>query len=170
VPTGHNLILAASFEKDSIESDHTSGLLSLYQADRLVGQAKMKTQLGAFAVAGAAVYVGRHIGEPVTDDYAGQSPYAFTGGTIDRVAVDVSGEPYVDLEREAQLMIIVNSRRSRLREVTHGCARNRVEPPRPSIFGSERTTQSAPSPPRVLPKHRQNGRQKGCPAVNTPTL
>jgi arylsulfatase A-like enzyme len=106
VPTGRNLILAASFEKDSIESDHTSGLLSLYQADRLVGQAKIKTQLGAFAVAGAPVYVGRHVGEPVTDDYPGQPPYAFTGGTIDRVAVDVSGEPYVDLEREAQLMIM----------------------------------------------------------------
>ena len=25
----------------------------------------------------------------------------FTGGTIKRVAVDVSGDPYVDLEREA---------------------------------------------------------------------
>ena len=33
-----------------------------------------------------------------------QPPYSFTGGTIDRVAVDVSGEPYVDLEREAALM------------------------------------------------------------------
>ena len=29
----------------------------------------------------------------------------FTGGTIKRVAVDVSGEPYVDLEREAQAML-----------------------------------------------------------------
>ena len=30
---------------------------------------------------------------------------AFTGGTIKRVAVDVSGEPYIDLEREAQAMM-----------------------------------------------------------------
>ena len=29
------------------------------------------------------------------------SPHRFTGGTIKRVAVDVSGEPYLDLEREA---------------------------------------------------------------------
>ena len=50
--------------------------------------------------------MGRHPGEPVTDDYPGQPPYTFTGGTIDRVAIDVSGEPYVDLEREAQLMIM----------------------------------------------------------------
>ena len=30
-----------------------------------------------------------------------ESPHTFTGGTINRVAVDVSGEPYIDLEREA---------------------------------------------------------------------
>ena len=50
---------------------------------------------------GAALFVGRHAGEPVTDDYPGTPPYAFTGGTIHQVAVDVSGEPYVDLERHA---------------------------------------------------------------------
>ena len=30
---------------------------------------------------------------------------AFTGGTIKRVAVDVSGDPYLNLEREAQAML-----------------------------------------------------------------
>jgi sulfatase-like protein len=33
-------------------------------------------------------------------------PLPFTGGTIKRVAVDVSGEPYVDLEREAAALIL----------------------------------------------------------------
>jgi hypothetical protein len=65
-----------------------------------------KTQLGAFAIAGAGLYVGRHSGEPITEDYPGQPPYRFTGGTINRVAIDVSGEPYVDLEREAALMLM----------------------------------------------------------------
>jgi hypothetical protein len=37
--------------------------------------------------------VGRDGGEPVTDDYPGALPWRFTGGTIKRVAVDVSGEP-----------------------------------------------------------------------------
>jgi hypothetical protein len=106
VPTGHNLILSASFEKESIEADHTLGTLTIYHGDQSVGESQIKTQLGAFAVAGAALYVGRHGGEPVTDDYPGEHPYAFTGGTIDRVAVDVSGEPYVDLEREAALMLM----------------------------------------------------------------
>ncbi|HTT92993.1 MAG TPA: arylsulfatase [Acidimicrobiales bacterium] len=106
IPSGHNLILAASFERATLEPDHTTGTLSLYHADRKVGEAQIKTQLGAFAVAGSGLFVGRHSGEPVTDDYPGQPPYAFTGGTIDRVAVDVSGEPFIDLEREAQLMIM----------------------------------------------------------------
>jgi arylsulfatase len=33
-------------------------------------------------------------------------PWSFTGGTINRVAVDVSGEPYEDLEREAVAMVM----------------------------------------------------------------
>ena len=32
-------------------------------------------------------------------------PYRFTGGVIKRVVVDVSGEPYVDLERKAAVML-----------------------------------------------------------------
>ena len=43
--------------------------------------------------------------QPVTQDYPGTAPWTFTGGTIKRVAVDVSGEPFVDLEREAVAMM-----------------------------------------------------------------
>ena len=35
----------------------------------------------------------------------GHGSHPFTGGTIRRVAVDVSGDPYLDLEREAAAMI-----------------------------------------------------------------
>ena len=106
IPTGHNVLLSASFEQESQQPDRTTGILSLYHADKKVGETRIKTQLGAFAVAGAGLYVGRHNGEPVTDDYPGHAPYRFTGGTIDRVAVDVSGEPFIDLEREAALMLM----------------------------------------------------------------
>jgi arylsulfatase len=49
--------------------------------------------------------VRRDSGEPVTGDYPGPHPHAFTSGTIKPVAVDVSGEPYIDLEREAAAML-----------------------------------------------------------------
>jgi arylsulfatase A-like enzyme len=106
VPTGENLILSAAFDKDGQERDHATGVLSLYQGDRKVAEGRIKTQLGAFAVAGAGLYVGRQSGEPVTQDYPGESPHRFTGGRINRVAIDVSGEPYLDLEREAALMLM----------------------------------------------------------------
>lgn len=49
--------------------------------------------------------MGRHAGEPVTDDYPGESPHEFTGGTLKVVSVNVSGEPYVDLERHAEMLL-----------------------------------------------------------------
>ena len=55
---------------------------------------------------GEGLAVGRDTGDPVTEDYPGERPYRFIGGTINRVAVDVSGEPYIDLEREAQGMLM----------------------------------------------------------------
>ena len=57
-------------------------------------------------IAGEGLAVGRDVGDPVTQDYPGERPYTFTGGTIRRVAVDVSGEPYIDLEREAAGMLM----------------------------------------------------------------
>jgi arylsulfatase len=36
----------------------------------------------------------------VTPDYTGHHPWTFTGGTIDKVIADVSGEAYADLEKE----------------------------------------------------------------------
>jgi hypothetical protein len=49
--------------------------------------------------------VGRDSGESVTDDYPGEAPWRFNGGRLHGVAVDVSGAPYVDLEREAAAML-----------------------------------------------------------------
>jgi hypothetical protein len=107
LPTGENLVLSASFDKDGEDPPHVStGLLSLYYGDRLVGQGRIKTQPGKFMIAGEGLCVGRDTGESISDDYPGESPWAFTGGTLKRVAVDVSGQPFVDLEREAQTMLM----------------------------------------------------------------
>ena len=106
VPTGEDLILSASFEKDGEDPPGVAtGILSLYHGDRKVGEGRIKTQPGFFSLAGEGLCVGRDSGEAVTDDYPGTAPYRFTGGTIKRLAVDVSGEPYLDLERQAEAML-----------------------------------------------------------------
>jgi arylsulfatase len=106
IPSGENLILSASFDKDGENPPHVStGILSLYHGDTKVGEGRIRTQPGMFSLAGEGLCVGRDSGEPVTADYPGPHPHVFTGGTIRRVAVDVSGDPYVDLEREAQAML-----------------------------------------------------------------
>jgi arylsulfatase A-like enzyme len=107
VPTGENLILSASFEKDGDDPPPVAtGILSLYYGDKKVGEGRIKTQPGGYMIAGEGLAIGRDVGDPVTQDYPGEQPYGFTGGTINRVAVDVSGEPYIDLEREAQAMLM----------------------------------------------------------------
>ena len=106
IPTGEDLILSAAFDKDGEDPPNVAtGILSLYHGDRKVGEGRIKTQPGYFSLAGEGLCVGRDSGEAVTDDYPGSSPYTFTGGTIKRVAVDVSGEPYLDLERQAVAML-----------------------------------------------------------------
>ena len=107
LPTGQNLILSASFDKAREDPPGVAaGKLSLWHGDTLVGEAEIKTQPGKFMIAGEGLCVGRDSGAAVTDDYPGQQPWHFTGGTIHRVAVDVSGEAYIDLEREAQAMLM----------------------------------------------------------------
>jgi hypothetical protein len=57
-----------------------------------------RTHPGSFGLAGGGVAVGRNTGQPVSSTY--KAPYTFTGGTIAKVVVDISGTPYVDVERE----------------------------------------------------------------------
>ena len=77
------------------------GTLTLHVGDTQVGQARIKTQPGKFSIAGEGLNIGKDGAEPVTDDYPGESPWPFVGGTIIQALVDVSGEPFVDLAKEA---------------------------------------------------------------------
>jgi hypothetical protein len=70
-----------------------------------VGEGQIMTQPGNFSLVGEGLNVGKDPAEPITDDYSGTSPYPFTGGTIKQAIVDVSGEPVVDLEKEAIAMM-----------------------------------------------------------------
>jgi arylsulfatase len=103
VPTG-NVILSAGFEREG-DSMPTTGVLSLYVNDEKVGEGRIATQPGKFSLVGEGLNVGKDPGEPVTDDYPGSRPYAFTGGIIRHAIVDLSGEPFLDLEREAAAMM-----------------------------------------------------------------
>ena len=107
VPTGENLILSASFEKDGEDPPGVAtGMLSLFHGDTKVGEGRIKTQPGKFMIAGEGLCIGRDGGDRRHRRLPGRAAWRFTGGTIKRVAVDVSGEPYVDLEREAEAMLM----------------------------------------------------------------
>ena len=99
IPTGAR-VLSAVFEREGT-SMPTTGTLSLFVDDKKVGEGPIMTQPGNFSLVGEGLNIGKDAGEPVTDDYPGSRPYAFSGGTIREVIVDVSGEPYLDLEKEA---------------------------------------------------------------------
>ncbi|MFD4135598.1 arylsulfatase [Streptomyces goshikiensis] len=106
LPVGEKLILAASFEKDGeVSPGLATGILSLHHGDKKVGEGRIRTQPGRFTLAGEGLNVGKDSGDAVTADYPGTAPWPFTGGTLHRVAVDVSGDPYIDLEREAEAML-----------------------------------------------------------------
>jgi arylsulfatase A-like enzyme len=98
------VIFGASFEKEG-DAMPTTGTLSLFIDDEKVGEGKIMTQPGNFSLVGEGLNVGKDGGEPVTSDYSGSHPYAFTGGTIKEAVVDVSGDQYIDLELEALAMM-----------------------------------------------------------------
>jgi arylsulfatase len=101
VPAGKH-ILSAVFVKEGTNMP-TNGTLTLYIDDKAVGSAQIKTQPGNFSLVGEGLCVGRDSGEPVAAEYANERPFPFTGGTIKQVIVDVSGEPYINLEHDAQM-------------------------------------------------------------------
>ncbi len=72
------------------------GTLTLYVDSEAVGSGEITTQPGYFCLTGDGIAVGRDSGSAVTPAY--QAPFPFTGGMIDKVVVDLSGERYVDHE------------------------------------------------------------------------
>ena len=99
-PYTQPIALSASFEREG-DTMPAEGTLTLRVGEEPVGQGRIRTQPGKFSIAGEGLAIGRDTGEPVTADYPGQAPWPITGGTIHRAAVDVSGEPFVDLAIEA---------------------------------------------------------------------
>ena len=99
IPTGP-VVVSASFEM--VEGTMPAeGTLTLHVRDQAVGAGQIRTQPGKFDLGGPGFHIGFAGGEPVSDDYHGESPFAFTGGTIKRVLIDISGDSFVDLARDA---------------------------------------------------------------------
>jgi arylsulfatase A-like enzyme len=101
VPLGH-VVLSASFEREG-DTMPTEGTLTLHIREAAVGDARIKTQPAKFSLAGEGLNIGHEGGEPVTDDYPGDAPWAFVGGTIHKAIIDVSGTPFVDLANEVRM-------------------------------------------------------------------
>jgi arylsulfatase len=99
ISTGRH-VFSAEFQKtgDDPETKSATGTLTLFVDGDEVGRGDIWTQPGPFGLAGTGVSVGRDSGSPVTADY--RAPFRFRGGTIERVVVDVSGDPYLDHEKE----------------------------------------------------------------------
>ena len=83
-----------------------AGTATLYIDDEPVGSGDIVTQPGNFCLIGDGICVGRDSASPVTPDYADRGTFAFTGGTIDKVVVDVTGEHYVDHEAQVRAWLM----------------------------------------------------------------
>jgi arylsulfatase A-like enzyme len=93
-------VFTAEFHKtgDDGATGSAIGTLTLYVDNEPVGKSEVWTQPGFFALTGDGLSIGRDGSSPVSRVY--RSPFSFTGGTIDRVVVDVSGDHFVDHEKE----------------------------------------------------------------------
>ncbi len=84
------------------------GVATLYIDDEVVGLDDIVTQPGNFCLVGDGISIGRDSASPVTPDYADRGTFAFTGGTIDKVVVDVSGEQYIDHEAQVRAWLLTD--------------------------------------------------------------
>ncbi len=97
-------VLSADFSLKGPSSNEEmpgfEGTLRLYVDDEQVGEGEIVTQPGVFCLVGDGICVGRDSASPVTPAY--RPPFRFTGGTIEKVVVDVSGKPYIDHEAQVR--------------------------------------------------------------------
>ncbi|HEY3502085.1 MAG TPA: arylsulfatase [Actinocatenispora sp.] len=99
VPAGRHVLSAEFVKQGEDPTTHSAtGTLTLYVDETSVATGQISTQLGHFSLAGDGLSIGRDTGSNVSSDY--QPPNPFTGGTIDRVVVDVAGAPFVDHDKE----------------------------------------------------------------------
>ena len=86
--------------------DHgeTLGTARLYLDDKVVAEGPMRTQAGKFTLSGDGLCVGYDSGDAVSQEY--KTPGTFKGGTIEFAGVTVEKAQYLDLEKEAQRVMM----------------------------------------------------------------
>jgi arylsulfatase len=98
----------ATGRSDRPDMPGASGTLTLYVDDAEVGSGEIVTQPGAFCLVGDGICVGRDSASQVTPDYVDRGTFQFTGGTIDKVIVDVSGDRYIDHEAQVRAWFAID--------------------------------------------------------------
>ena len=100
LPLGEHVFGVSYDRTGTVEGSHTPlGDVSLHVDGSVVAtMSGVRTHPASFGLSGGGVAVGRNTGQAVSSSY--KAPYPFTGGTIAKVVVDISGTPYLDLERE----------------------------------------------------------------------
>jgi arylsulfatase A-like enzyme/catechol 2,3-dioxygenase-like lactoylglutathione lyase family enzyme len=99
LPAGKHVLGMEFVREKAGEHGESLGTTTLYVDDQIAAKGSMRAQSGKFTLSGDGLCVGFDSGDNVSHDY--DSPGTFTGGTILGVAIDVSDESYIDLEREA---------------------------------------------------------------------
>jgi arylsulfatase len=80
------------------------GHAKLYVDQKVVAEAPMRTQSGAFALCGDGLCIGRDSSDAVSAEYRDRQ-FAFRGGVIHKVGVNVGPQQYLDLEKRAAAIL-----------------------------------------------------------------
>jgi len=95
------LTLGVEFIREGAgEHGESVGTAKLYVDDQVVAEGPMRAQVGKFTLSGDGLCVGFDSADPVSRTYP-PGGYAYTGGEILGVGIDVGDDVYLDLEREA---------------------------------------------------------------------
>ncbi len=101
VTPGRHVASAAFAKTGDHETGSALSTLTLYIDTEAVGKGEIMTQPGPYSLAGDGLCVGRDSGSPISRDHY-LPPFAFEGGTIERVVIDVQGDPFTDHEKEVR--------------------------------------------------------------------
>jgi arylsulfatase len=97
-PASGKHVIGVEFVKEQAGEHHEPhGPLKLYVDDELVAQDEIRTIASRYSLCGEGLCIGYDGGDAVSAEYS--PPFAFTGGEVVKVVIDVGDDAYVDVER-----------------------------------------------------------------------